>query len=79
MKLRNKKVYAINDLCNGGFEDKILLSHDALVYNGFNPDLTINETPRFPFVFDNILPKLSNQLAQKIMIENPIKMLKCGE
>lgn len=75
----NKKVNAINELCNKGFEDKILLSHDELVYNGFNPDLIINEIPRFPFVFDNILPNLHSWAAEQIMVKNPIKMLKCGE
>lgn len=75
----NKKVNAINELFNKGFEDKILLSHDELMYNGFNPDLIINETPRFPFVFDNILPNLQGTTVEQIMVKNPIKMLKCGE
>jgi phosphotriesterase-related protein len=75
----SKKIEAIAELCNAGYEDKILLSHDALFFNGFEEKPTINKCPRFSYCFDNILPKLSNQLAQKIMIENPIKMLKCGE
>ena len=75
----SKKIEAIAELCNAGYEDKILLSHDALFFNGFEAKPTINKYPRFSYCFDNILPKLSNQLAEKIMIKNAIKMLKCGE
>ena len=62
-----------------GYEDKILLSHDALFFNGFNSKPAINEKPRFSYFFDNILPILSKSLAEKIMIKNPVKMLCCGE
>lgn len=78
-KYISKKIETVAELCDAGYEDKILLSHDALFFNGFEEKPTINKCPRFSYCFDNILPKLSNQLAQKIMIENPIKMLKCGE
>ena len=78
-KYISKKIETVAELCDAGYEDKILLSHDALFFNGFEEKPTINKCPRFSYCFDNILPKLSNQLAQKIMIEKPIKMLKCGE
>ena len=73
-----KKIKAITDLCDAGYEDKILLSHDALFFNGFESNPAINEKPRFAYCFDNILPSLSKPLAEKIMIKNPIKMLCCG-
>ena len=62
-----------------GYEDKNLLSHDALFFNGFYSKPAINEKPRFSYFFDNILPILSKSLAEKIMIKNPVKMLCCGE
>lgn len=74
-----KKIKTITELCSLGFEDKILLSHDALFFNGFETKPTINKRPRFSYCFDNILPKLSNRLAEKMLINNPIKMFKCGE
>ena len=75
----SKMIKAIVEICNAGYEDKILLSHDALFFNGFDSELTINEKPRFSYCFDNILPSLSKQIAKKVMIKNPIKMLCCGE
>lgn len=74
-----KKIKAINELCDAGYEDKILLSHDALFFNGFDSKPAINEKPRFSYCFDNILPSLSKKTTEKIMIKNPIKMLCCGE
>ena len=70
-----KKIETINALCDWGFEDKILLSHDALFFNGFEYNPTINEKPRFAYCFDNILPKLPEQISENIIIKNPIKML----
>lgn len=74
-----KKIKAIIEICDTGYEDQILLSHDALFFNGFDSEPTINEKPRFSYCFANILPSLSKQLAEKVMIKNPIKMLCCGE
>lgn len=74
-----KKIKAIKELCDAGYEDKILLSHDALFFNGFDSKPAINEKPRFSYCFDNILPSLSKKTTEKIMIKNPIKMLCCGE
>ena len=75
----SKMIKAIVEICNAGYEDKILLSHDALFFNGFDSELTINEKPRFSYCFDNILPNLPKELVEKVIIKNPIKMLCCGE
>lgn len=75
----SKKIKTITKLCDAGFENKILLSHDASFFNGFEATPKINKKPRFAYCFDNILPKLSKQIAEEVMIKNPIKMLKCGE
>lgn len=74
-----QKVSNIKTLCENGYSDKILLSHDALFFNGFEADPIVNNKPRFSYCFEHILPKLSGQIADKIIKENPIKMLKCGE
>ncbi len=74
-----KKINAIIALSDAGYEDKILLSHDALFFNGFDAEPKINEEPRFSYCFDNILFELTNELAKKVMIKNPLKMLGCGD
>jgi phosphotriesterase-related protein len=75
----SKKIEAIAELCNAGYEDKILLSHDALFFNGFQANPAINKQPRFSYYFEYILPGLSKERAEQIIIKNPLKMLKCGE
>lgn len=75
----SKKIEAIAELCNAGYEDKILLSHDALFFNGFEANPAINKQPRFSYYFEYILPWLSKERAEQIIIKNPLKMLKCGE
>ena len=70
-----KKVGCIRSLCDKGYADKILLSHDALFFNGFDKAPRINEKPRFAYVFENILPRLDKDIAEKITIKNPQKML----
>lgn len=72
-----EKLKAINTLVDAGFEDKIILSHDELIYNGFDIVPKINNNPRFNYVFDNILKELNNDVTQVIIRKNPINMLKC--
>ena len=74
-----KTVAKIKEFYNSGFADKILLSHDAAFFNGFEAEPKINKNPRFSYCFDYILPMLSKDIADKLMKENPFKMLKCGE
>lgn len=75
----SKKIEAIAELCNAGYEDKILLSHDALFFNGFEANPAINKQPRFSYYFEYILPRLSKERVEQIIIKNPLKMVKCGE
>lgn len=75
----NRKVESINFLCENGYTDKILLSHDASFFNGFEAKPKINEKPRFSYCSQYILPRLSKQLANEIMVKNPLKMLKYGD
>lgn len=71
----SKKVYAINVLCEKGFEDSILLSHDELVFSGFDKEPKIREQLRFSFSHKHILPRLDANIADKISRANVIKML----
>lgn len=73
----SKKVRAINALCEKGFEDKLLLSHDELVFNGFDKEPKIKEKVRFSFSHKYILPCLEEKIADKISRANVIKMLGC--
>lgn len=70
-----QKVFQISQLCDWGFEDKILLSHDDGIFQGFSNPPGMIRPPRFSYVFDFILPKIEEKLAKKLMSENPVKML----
>lgn len=78
-KYIDQKNKSIAELYDNGYEDKILLSHDALFFNGFEAHPKINIKPRFSYCFDHILPQLPKTVADKIMTKNTLKMLGCGE
>ena len=71
------KVAIIERLCEAGFGEKILLSHDAMYFTGFSSEHKIQPEPRFEFVYKNLLPRLDASLADTIMRKNPVSMLKC--
>jgi len=73
------KVKAVNELLDAGYGGQLLLSHDALCFSGFEKEPEICRSPRFNYCFDYILPKLPEDVAKKIMKDNVLKMLKCGE
>lgn len=73
----SKKTQSILELCKVSYEDQILLSHDALFFNGFEAELKIYEQPRFSYCFDYILPQLTKSLSDKLMVQNPMRMLSC--
>lgn len=73
------KVKAVMELVNGGYDGQVLLSHDALCFSGFDKKAVIYPRPRFNYCFDYILPKLPEDIANKIMRDNVLKMLRCGE
>lgn len=70
-----KKLACICALVESGYSDQILLSHDALFFNGFEAEPKIYERPRLSYCFDYILPRLPKALADKLMIDNPAHML----
>ncbi|MBR5868643.1 MAG: hypothetical protein IKZ21_04300 [Clostridia bacterium] len=69
----------IKTLAGSGFADRILLSHDALFFNGFESQPVIHEKPRFAFCFDHILPRLPDAYAEQMLCQNPLCMLRCGK
>lgn len=68
------KINQIIAICEAGYADKLLLSHDDSVFQGFCEKPQI-EKPRWSYVFEHILPKLDKSIANKILRENPQKML----
>lgn len=64
----------ISELCEAGYEKQIILSHDDQIFHGFDAIPKIAE-PRFKYVFENILPRLHPETADRIMRINPINML----
>lgn len=73
----SKKTHSILELCKAGYEDQILLSHDTMFFNGFEAELKIYEQPSFSYCFDYILPQLPKSLSDKLMVQNPMRMLSC--
>ncbi len=73
----SKKTHSILELCRAGYENRILLSHDAQFFNGFEAEPKTCKQPRFSYCFDYILPQLPNSLSDKLMIINPMRMLTC--
>lgn len=68
------KINQITSLCDGGYVDNLLLSHDDSVFQGFCENPQIKE-PRWHYMFEYILPKLNETVVNKILSENPLKML----
>ncbi|MBO5938496.1 MAG: hypothetical protein J6Q82_03240 [Clostridia bacterium] len=77
-----QKARDIYTLCERGFADRILLSHDGLVFNGFRADAPLREDNPYAYIFDRLLPALSDiglteQEIHSMMTENPKNMLLC--
>lgn len=68
------KVKQINALCDVGYSDRLILSHDDSVFQGFcnNPQI---KAPRWSYIFEHILPRLDKTVADKIIRQNPLKIL----
>lgn len=70
----NSKINQILYLCEAGYENRIVLSHDDSVFQGFNKNPKII-SPRYEYVFDYILPRLDNNIKNQLIRVNPYKML----
>ncbi|MBO5930407.1 MAG: hypothetical protein J6Q27_03825 [Clostridia bacterium] len=73
----SKKLEIISTLCDLGYTNKIILSHDELFFNGFEVNPQIINNTRFAYLFQYILPRLGEKIADTIIRKNPIRMLKC--
>lgn len=74
-----KTVGKIRTLCEAGYADRMILSHDALFFNGFEKEPALREKPRFAYVFDCILLRLPREFTRQAMVDNPRQMLLDGE
>lgn len=77
-----QKAKDIYTLCERGFADQILLSHDGLTFNGFHSDARLREDNPYAPIFRGLLPAMrevgfSDGEIKKMMTENPKNMLLC--
>lgn len=73
-----KKVKTIMALCEGGYEKKVLLSHDDAIFQGFDAAPKIKDA-HFDYMFEYIAPKLSEGVFERIVKINPLEMLSGNE
>lgn len=66
-----EKANQIKALCDAGYEDKILLSHDDAVFQGFEAEPKMKE-PRWGYIFEYIAPALEKEVFKKMTEENPV-------
>lgn len=69
-----EKIKQINSLCDAGYADRLLLSHDDAVFQGFSDKPQIKE-PRWSYMLDYIMPRLDKNIVNKLLNENPLKMI----
>lgn len=70
----NAKIAQITALCEAGFSDNLLLSHDDSVFQGFCDRPQIKE-PRWSYLFEYIIPKLDKAISEKRIMTNPVQLL----
>ncbi len=68
------KINQIIQLCDAGYSDKLILSHDDAIFQGFCENPLIKE-PRWNYMFEYIIPRLDKSISNKILTENPLKIL----
>ena len=74
-----RKAAQLYELCKMCGTDKVLISHDTLIYNEYCPVSIIQHTNPFVHLFENVIPCLENagitqQQIQKMMVENTANM-----
>ena len=75
-----QKASDIAALCDMGYQDKILISHDTLVFHGFRDWSEISLYNPFDVIFERLLPAftekgLSKESVMSMMKKNPLNML----
>ena len=71
----SKKLCQIKELFASGYGDRVLLSHDAQFFNGFEAEPQICKTPRLSYCFEYILPQLPQEWVEMLTVQNPMRML----
>lgn len=74
-KYINSKVTQINNILSEGFGNRLLLSHDDSVFQGFcdNPQI---KKPRWDYLFENIINKFDDKTKRLLLMSNPLSMLR---
>ena len=77
-----QKAKDLYTLCERGYGDRILLSHDGLVYNGFRADAHLREDNPYTPIFERLLPAMrevgfGEEELTKLITDNPKRMLLC--
>lgn len=76
----DKKLSQLYELYKSENSDRIVISHDAVIYNEFCPKASVvNENP-YDFIFKDLIPKMqktgfTDEDINKLMRENPVNML----
>ena len=75
-----QKAEDIAELCSRGYQNKILISHDALTFNGFRDKAEISPFNPYDVIFERLLPELydtgiTKEMFLAMMTENPLNML----
>ena len=71
----SKKLFTINELIRSGYGEQILLSHDSLFFSGFDKQPKINEKPRLAYLFEEILPRLPEDIGRLLTVDNPARAI----
>ncbi len=76
-----QKAEHIRTICERGFADQLLLSHDGLTFNGLHENAEIREDNPYALIFERLLPVLQKQLSEqdidRLLTQNPKNMLLC--
>ena len=79
---QTKKAKDIYTLCERGYADKILLSHDGLTFNGFHTNACIREDNPYEPIFSYLIPEMckigfTQNEIETFITQNPKNMLLC--
>ena len=66
----------IECLCDAGYCDEIMLSHDDMFFTAFSAEHKVKPIPQFEYVYKNIIQRLDEKTAE-IMRKSPAAMLNC--
>lgn len=77
-----KKAKDIYTICERGFADKILLSHDGLTFNGFHTNACIREDNPYEPIFSYLISEMlkigfTEKEIETFITQNPKNMLLC--